>query len=163
MSEQTNVDEMNKIIAAHNTVKMENEQLQKQVIEMKAKAESAVKLEAEKAEWQKHNDAVKKEIDDLKKAVDQKIVKGVASEPITPGQKARSRLAELIPTPKVDPKKYGSHMARFQHFKSPMTREFTDEQFGMALDLHHVAMGVDRSLTDSFNARRNDDIVVRRV
>jgi len=140
-NDAVSMDEHNKIIGAHNTVKAENEELKKKLVEF----ENKNKVAEEKNEWQKVLAEQKKEMEELKKMVTEKqgetkvakgIVQGVQQTQniIPPKEEIIKSINQAIPTDSIKDVSNLSPIQRYGYYKAP-TKGFTNQILGRALSL----------------------------
>ena len=161
-------EEYNKVVSAHNAVKLEKENLEKEIKTMKEK-EISSKNESEKMSWEKERLEKDAKIAELNKKVEDntKNPKGIVNdqrqqEPANAGkEQVKKMLDEVIPDDDFKPDKCGSRIARYGHYKNPATKRFNNTQMGMGLSLHKGAMAVNPELIPDAARASRDDIIVK--
>lgn len=154
----------NKAIENANSLKVDKEKAEKELKEIKEKNEKEIKTkeEADKKSWEKEKVEKDKIIKELKEKAEGKVSKGVVKEPKkveTTPEKIKEMLDKEIPDSKFDPKKVGSNIQRYGHYKNPTTKEFTNEQLGMALDLNRGAASLNPDHIPNEARASNKDII----
>lgn len=155
-------EDYNKIVESHNSMKVEKERLESELRSLKSKEPAEEKL---RKEWESEMSGVKKQMEELVKKVEEKkdttkVSKGLVQDRISPTNEVKTMLDEKIPDRKINPEKFGSKISRFAHYKSGMTKSYTDEQLGMGLSLHAGALKVAPDIVSSY-ARSRADIKLR--
>ena len=163
-----NREDYNKVVESHNSLKMELERKEREFSELKNKT----RTEEEKKAWEQSYSEVNKKLEELTSKIDKKedknkVAKGIVADQTNYGQEEKqqqikSLLDKHIPTPKRAADSFASNFARFQYYKSPMTKEYTSQQIGMGLSLHAGAIAQNPSLVPSFARRERSDIIVNK-
>ena len=170
MSENDNADvvkreDYNKLVEATNSLKIEKEKIESELKRLKGESERKEIEDRERAKWDEELKKRDEAINELKKKIEASQVpvrKGVVptsnpsqiiqDEPIT-------LLKKVLPDRKKVPEKFASNLARYGYYKSPSTKEYTDEQFGMALSLKASAFKLDPSMIPGESRKSREDII----
>ena len=162
-------EDYNKVVESHNSLKSEKEKLEKELSELKEvqKKVEEKKEEEDKLAWEKEKEEKDKIIADLKAKVEDNTVvkKGVVKEPTsteaTSDEKIKEQLDKHIPEADTDPKKFASNIQRYGHYKSPTTKQYTEDQFGKGLSLDAGAQITNPSLINRFANKSKEDIILK--
>lgn len=170
-------DDYNKVVEAHNSVKTENEKLQKELTELKSKQETAEKdketqgkIDEEKKAWDKEKADKEQQIAELQKKLEEKkdttvVSKGVVSDATSgaavPTQDSvKAMLDAKFPDRKTNPDIWGSAIQKYGYYKSPSTKQYSHDQLGQALSLHKGAISVNPQMVSTAARASKDDIIV---
>lgn len=164
-TDAVSMDEYNKIVGAHNTLKTENEELKRKMNEIESK-----KVDESKKEWQRVMEEQKKEMEELKaKVMEQKdqikVPKGVVpgtQQTETPTKETfKEKLDEAIPTSSIKNVQNLDPINRYGYYKSP-TKAHSKQHLGMALQLDAGRFRTGQAQADlsPFAKARPDDTVV---
>lgn len=154
-------EDYNKVVENANSLKVDKEKIEKELKELKEAQEAgAKKLEDDKKAWEEEKKEKDKAMEDLKNKAEEKVSKGLVKEPKKtdlPATKIKETLDKEIPDDDFDPKRVGSNLARYGHYKNPTTKKYTDEQLGMGLDLNRGAKTMDPgSIPNEARTSKND-------
>ena len=75
-------------------------------------------------------------------------------------ENVKKLLDEKLPDMDKDPKNFASNIARYGHFKNPTTKKYSDEQLGMALDLHRDAQRISPNIVPNEAKLNKKDVVL---
>ena len=170
MSENDNADvvkreDYNKLVESTNSLKIEKEKMENELKKLKGDSERKEIEDRERAKWDEEFKKRDEAINELKKKVEANQVpvrKGVVPTnivPQTPQEEPIELLNKILPNRKKVPEKFASNLARYGYYKSPSTKEYTDEQFGMALSLKASAFKLDPSMIPSESRKSREDII----
>lgn len=155
-------EEYNKVVEAHNNIKMEKERIEKELNELKGKAEMDKKISEEKQKWEQEKAELLKQQEELKQMNDTKSPKGVVNPSNTGNNDFMEKLDKVIPRVKASPERFASRIARFQHYKSPVTKEFTNRDVGMGIALLADAQRINPDLVPHEARKSSNDIQFKR-
>ena len=154
-------EDYNRVVEAHNGMKMEKEKMEKELNEMKGKEMMEKVREEEKKKWEQEKTELLKQQEELKKMNDTKVPKGRVNEPST-DVGFMDKLDKIIPKARVNTERFASKIASLKHFKSPITKEFTTRDMGLGFGLLADAQRMNPDLIPAEARKSNDDIQIRR-
>jgi len=159
-------EDYNKVVEMHNSLKATAEKMANELKELKEKNVT----KDEKASWEKEKEEIDKKLNELNRKIEDntKVAKSVIVEKkeektsTFEKDKVKKMLDEKMPPSKFNPNKVASNLARYAHYKNPITKEFTNEQLGMALSLHAGVQRTSPDLMPTEAKRDKSDIIVNK-
>jgi hypothetical protein len=159
-------EEYNKVVEAHNSMKIEKEKIERELNDMKRKDEVKTAIDGEKQKWDKEKAEMIKQQEDLKKQAENKtaVAKGVVNPNTIPDEIGdfKNKLDKVIPEAKNNPDRIVSAIGRYKHFKSPSSRFFTKQEFGYGIAAHAVAQRINPNLISEEAKASSGDIIIKK-
>lgn len=147
------MEEYNKVVEAHNQLKLEKEKIENEMKELKEQKERESKEEETNTLWEKEKENFSKQIEELNKKLQQtqELVnakpnpKGIVQEPAST-KTVKQMIDEIVPDPQANPERFGSKIQKYGYYKSPRTKYYDNQQLGQILSLHGTATRVNPDL-----------------
>lgn len=163
-TDAVSMEEHNKVIGSANTAKAENEDLKKQIEELKKGKE----VTEEKKEWQVEMEKRDTQIAELQKQAQEKkdttvVAKGVVTprtEETKEVEDIKPLLDKAIPDRERNPEQFGSRMSRYGYYNNPTSKAYSNEQLAYAISLHADVQNTDSNFLNKQTKKQKDDIIL---